>query len=199
MLFTRVRGLLSAGLVAMATTATVVFVPVADAATDGSGGRSLFGLTDVSAERVQVGDLVAAAKFGTSAPIDDPAREQVVLDNVRAQSIQLGIDPEVAVAIFRDQIEANKQVQRGLYELWTAHPELVPAERPDLVKDVRPRLDRITTELLAQIKSTRRARTHPSCPGHLIATEHIVYHTRDLDALHRGALNRALVSVCQTT
>jgi chorismate mutase len=196
-LFRRLRGLLSAGLVAMATAATVAFVPAAGAETADSGGLSLFELTDVSAERVLVGDLVAAAKFGTSAPIDDPPREQVVLDNVRAQSIQLGIDPEVSVAIFRDQIEANKQVQRGLYALWTAHPELAPKERPDLVRDVRPVLDRITTELLAEIKATQRARTHPTCPGHLIATEHIVYHTRDLDRLHRKALNRALFSVCQ--
>jgi chorismate mutase len=178
---------------ALAAIATVLVAPAAHA----DAGRSLFGLTDVSAERAQVGNLVAAAKFGTSAPIDDPVREQVLLDNVREQSIRLGIDPEVSVAIFRDQIEANKIVQRGLYELWTAHPELAPTERPDLVGEVRPILDRITTELLEQIKATQGVRTHPSCAPRLTVTRVVVSHLRDLDALHRTALQRAVASVCR--
>ncbi|MDT7787608.1 MAG: chorismate mutase, partial [Pseudonocardiales bacterium] len=70
-------------------------------------------LTDLAVRRVQVADLVAAAKFGTTSPIDDPAREQVLLDTAAAKSIELGIDPEVSKRIFRDQIEANKVVQRG--------------------------------------------------------------------------------------
>src|SRR5207245_2353416 len=154
--------------------------------------ESLVPLTDTSAERVQVADKVAAAKFGTPAPIDDPAREQVVLNNVRALSVQMGIDPEVSVAIFADQIEANKVVQRGLYALWTEHPELAPTERPDLVKEVRPILDRITTELLQEIKDTLQVRAHPSCDGLLIAARNHVSFARQLDTLHRTALTRAV-------
>jgi len=176
---------------------TILIAPSAQA--EGAGApaqETLRPLTDVSAQRVLVADKVAAAKFGTPAPIDDPAREAVVLNNVRTLSVQMGIDPEVSVAIFADQIEANKVVQRGLYALWTEHPELVPTERPDLVKEVRPILDRITVELLDQIKATPDLRAHPACSGLLTAARQIVSYQRHLDGLHRTALARALPSVC---
>jgi chorismate mutase len=192
--FTRLR--LSVAVLAVA--GSVLAAPAAPAEDGGWPAReSLVPLTDASAERVQVGDLVAAAKFGTPAPIDDPAREQVVLNNARALSVQLGIDPEVSAEIFADQIEANKQVQRGLYALWTAHPELAPTEKPDLVKVVRPILDRITTQLLDQIKATQHERVHPSCFGQLIVARIRVSFARHLDTLHRSALARAVQSVCR--
>ncbi|MFE0028718.1 hypothetical protein ACFWX1_47535, partial [Amycolatopsis sp. NPDC059021] len=40
-------------------------------------------LTDLAVQRILLGDKVAAAKFGTDQPIDDPVREQKVLDSVR--------------------------------------------------------------------------------------------------------------------
>ena len=194
MSFTRFR----LSVVMLAVAGSIVAAPAAHAEDGGWPAReSLVPLTDAAAERVQVADLVAAAKFGTPAPIDDPAREQVVLNTVRTLSVQMGIDPEVSVAIFADQIEANKQVQRGLYVLWTAHPEQAPTERPDLVKVVRPILDRITTQLLEQIKATPHARVHPSCFGQLIVAWVHVSHDRQLDTLHRSALARALASVCR--
>ncbi|MFI6036147.1 chorismate mutase [Streptomyces sp. NPDC051315] len=57
---------------------------------------------------------MAAATWGTDNPIDDPAREQQVLDAVAAQAERAGADPEEVRRIFRDRIEANKIVQRGL-------------------------------------------------------------------------------------
>ncbi|ONI88858.1 hypothetical protein ALI22I_18010 [Saccharothrix sp. ALI-22-I] len=157
---------------------------------------SLVPLTELSAERVLLADKVAAAKYGTPAPIDDPAREQVVLDTVLTLSIEMGIDPSESVAVFRDQIEANKQVQRHLYALWTAHPELAPTERPDLATEVRPQLDRITRQLLEQLKATDHTRARPSCPARLLATRLFVSHTRNLDPPHRAALDRSLTSAC---
>jgi chorismate mutase len=191
----RLRNLLPTGMIVTAAAAAVLVAPSAGAT--GAAPGSFIDMTDTSAERALVGDKVAAAKFGTPAPIDDPAREQVVLDNVRTLSVQMGVDPDRAVVIFRDQIEANKVVQRGLYALWTAHPELAPTERPDLVREVRPILDRITTELLEQIKATQRLQSHPSCDGRRTAAEYVVSSHLDLDALHRTALDRATSSFCQ--
>jgi chorismate mutase len=71
----------------------------------------LLALTDVAAQRVQL----AVAKWGTEAPINDPLREQAVLDAVAAKSTQLGINPVRTRAVFTDQIEANKAVRYGLY------------------------------------------------------------------------------------
>src|SRR5947208_9192944 len=89
-------------------------------------------VASLAAERLATADLVAAAKWGTDSPIDDPAREQVVLDNVAAQAQQLGADPDEIRVIFRDQIEANKTVQRGLFQRWTDHPDEAPTTKPDL-------------------------------------------------------------------
>jgi chorismate mutase len=153
-------------------------------------------LTEVSAERVLVADKVAAAKFGTTLPIDDPAREKQLLDTVARKSTDLGIPPEISVRIFRDQIEANKIVQRGLIARWTAHPDEAPTERPDLQKEVRPILDRITDRLLADLKATQDVRGKPSCRPRLAVSYFKVSKRDHLDSLHTAALARALPSVC---
>ncbi|MFF7387201.1 chorismate mutase [Streptomyces scabiei] len=163
------------------------------------GTRSLTGLTDLFAERLLVADKVAAAKYGTTAPIDDPVREKAILDDVAARAVGLGLDPDEVTAVFRDQIEANKLVQRGLYARWDAHPEERPVERPDLVTEVRPVLDRITTRLLNALQETEGARDGVSCEPRLrVAALRSAYEHR-LDRLHGEGLGRALPSVCADT
>ncbi|MFD6725081.1 chorismate mutase, partial [Streptomyces sp. NPDC060131] len=73
-----------------------------------SAAYGLTPLTDLFAERLLIADKVAAAKYGTDRPIDDPAREQRILDDVAARAVGLGLDPAAVVAVFGDQIEANK-------------------------------------------------------------------------------------------
>ncbi|MGW0499029.1 hypothetical protein ACWD0Z_27490 [Streptomyces sp. NPDC003007] len=87
-------------------------------------------------------------------------------------------------------------MQRGLYARWDAHPGERPTERPDLVKEVRPALDRITTLLLAALRETERARAVPSCGPRLAAAAGWSAHSHRLDALHLRGLGRALPSVC---
>ncbi|WP_329340432.1 chorismate mutase [Streptomyces sp. NBC_01352] len=153
-------------------------------------------LTDLFAERLLLADKVAAAKYGTDKPIDDPAREQQVLDDVAARAVGLGLDPDAVTAVFRDQIEANKLVQRGLYARWDAHPELRPTERPDLVQEVRPALDLITTRVLAALRETESLRASAAClPGLSVAAARSGY-GHELDLLHLAGLGRALPSVC---
>ncbi len=107
-------------------------------------------LADLSAQRLATADLVAAAKYGTDSPIDDPAREKQVLDAVARQARETGGDPEATVRIFRDQIDANKVVQRGLFRRWDADPSQVPKERPDLT-EVREEINRINGGLVRGI------------------------------------------------
>lgn len=156
----------------------------------------LAALADLSGQRVQIADKVAAAKFGTTQPIDDPVREQQILDGVAAKAPGLGLDPAEAVEFFRDQIEANKVVQRGLYELWTAHPEQAPTERPDLPTEVRPVIDRLNAGLLDELAATSDTRARPWCGGGLavaiVATDRRLH----LDRLHERALRRSLDSAC---
>lgn len=160
-----------------------------------STGSAMVALVDVVARRVEIGDTVAAAKWGTTLPIDDPAREKVVLDAASAEAPGVGVDPALAVSVFSDQIAANKVVQYGLFARWTAHPDQAPATRADLTQ-VRPVLDQITHELLVQLQATHAVRVDRGCDRRLRAAQTQVERSHDFDRGHREALDRALVSIC---
>ncbi|MGA5564401.1 chorismate mutase [Streptomyces platensis] len=167
----------------------------APAATAHSPYGQLRSLAVLSAERLATADLVAAAKWGSGGPVDDPAREQEVLRAVAEQARQLGADPAVTVRFFRDQIEANKIVQRGLHRVWEADPGRAPTERPDLGQ-VRKEINRINHELVQALADSPQARSAPYCVPLLAAAGVRVRHERHLDALHTSALARSLRSVC---
>ncbi|MFE0420021.1 chorismate mutase [Streptomyces tendae] len=153
-------------------------------------------LTDLIIERILVSDDVAASKFGTDSPIEDPVREAQVLDSVRKQAEAAGVDADTAVAFFRDQITASKIVQRGLFARWTAHPEEAPTTRPDL-GPIRSKLDQLTTALLAELKDTEQVRDKPvACGVQLTLASVSGAAVEHLDVLHRQALSTATDSVC---
>ncbi|MFC9229158.1 chorismate mutase [Streptomyces decoyicus] len=178
-----------------AATAPSDRAPAPAAATAHSAYGRLGPLAGLSAERLATGDLVAAAKWGTGGPIDDPAREQEVLDAVADQARRLGADPAATVRIFRDQIEASKVVQRGLHRRWHADPAQAPTTRPDL-DEVRKEINRINGELVGAIARSPHARSAPYCAPLLTVAAAQVRHERHLDGLHTVALARSLRSVC---
>jgi chorismate mutase len=181
---------------AMAATMLLTVTACAGETENRSGGESLLGLADLAVQRVQIADDVAAAKWGTNAPIDDPVREQAVLRNAATKSTQLAIDPAMSRQIFTDQIEANKIVQYGLYSYWNSHPDRVPRSRPDLGR-IRPVLDQITGGLLSQLKTTQHIRADRGCATQLAIARQHVKQARALDPLHDNAVGRALESVCR--
>ncbi|GGN59820.1 chorismate mutase [Actinoplanes lobatus] len=154
-------------------------------------------LVSLAAERLLLADRVAAAKFGTDQPIDDPAREQQVLDRAAAMATEAGLDPAETVAFFRAQIEMSKTVQRGLFDRWTRHPERVPAERPDLVTEVRPHLDRITAAFVGRLAATANLRAATRrCRDLLLLAEGEADRRHRLDPLHEKALRGAIAPIC---
>ncbi|MFD7668347.1 chorismate mutase [Streptomyces sp. NPDC059788] len=162
--------------------------------TDGEA-EALRPLAALSARRLATADLVAAAKWGTGSPVDDPVREQQVLDAVARQAAELGTDPRRAARIFRDQIEANKLVQRGLHRRWDAYPAQAPVERPDL-GEVRKEINRVNDALVRAIAASGEARASSRCVPSLAGAAARVRHDRHLDALHTVALARSVRSVC---
>ncbi|MFI7367373.1 chorismate mutase [Streptomyces sp. NPDC050149] len=160
-----------------------------------SGYDRLHRLVDLSARRLATADVVASAKWGTGAPVDDPAREQQVLDTVARLAREEGADPRETVRFFRQQIEANKQVQRAMHQRWNADPAEAPAARPDLTQ-VREEINRINVEMVRAISASASVRTAPSCGGTLTVAEAGVRHRRHLDRLHATALTYALRPVC---
>lgn len=185
--------------VACVLLSTSGLVVAAIPATASAPSSSLMPLTDLAAQRVQIADKVAAAKFGTTQPIDDPVREQQILNDVAAKAARLGLDPGTAVRFFRDQIEANKAVQRGLYARWTEHPEEQPTVRPDLATEVRPVIDRLNAGLLDQFAATQVMRASHRCDLHLAVATKVSDLRRHLDRLHQGALKEAVQSVCDSS
>jgi chorismate mutase len=160
-----------------------------------SAQSAMVTLVEVMARRIEIGDTVAAAKWGTPQPIDDPAREKVVVDTASSRAPGYGVDPAEAVRVFSDQIAASKVVQYGLFSRWTAHPEQAPTDRPDLAR-IRPVLDGITGELLTQLHATEVTRAGRACRYQLLAAEVRIVTTDHLDGLHREALRRASTSIC---
>jgi chorismate mutase len=156
--------------------------------------RPLCHLVEVIDQRLELADAVAAAKWSTHGAIDDPAREQVVLDAAAAGAVRRGLDPAAVRVVFRDQIEASKAVQYGLFSHWSSVPTDAPTQTPDLAA-IRPVLDRITGELLDGLAATRQLRSPNACE--LCAVRRGVEQEHHLDALHRQALGRALRSVCE--
>ncbi|MDS0134971.1 MULTISPECIES: chorismate mutase [unclassified Amycolatopsis] len=156
---------------------------------------SLWRLTDLAAQRVAIADQVAAAKYGTPSPIDDPVREQQIYDSVASRAPGLGLAPADAVRFFRAQIEANKLVQRGLYARWDAHPSEVPSPRPDLSR-IRPVIDGLNTGLLTELAATVPARAARTCPIQQLVTADVVDVFHRFDALHVRALAEATSATC---
>ncbi|WP_017586930.1 chorismate mutase [Nocardiopsis ganjiahuensis] len=152
-------------------------------------------LVGLSAERLETAEAVAAAKWHTGSPVDDPAREEQVLEAAREQAERSATDPEHAAAVVRDQIEAHKTVQHTLHARWTVLPDRAPAEEPDL-SEVRPELDRITSGLVRELAATERGRARADCPARLALSADRDARERGSDAVHTAALTRSLASVC---
>ncbi len=104
-------------------------------------------------QRLLTSKAVAMAKHNSGAPVEDKARERdVVLRAVRLGT-NMGVDPELALKVFRAQIEANKAAQRAYLAKWRGHPPFKTA--PDLSRDVRPLLDSLTPRILRGLKERR--------------------------------------------
>lgn len=183
-------------IIAALTTVALAIAVAPAAAAEAPARPSLEPLTRLSAERVLIADQVAAAKYLTGQPIDDPAREQQVLDGVAAQARALGTDPDEVVAVFRDQIEASKIVQRGLFRIWDRDPSKAPTGSPDL-SVIRVEINRVSGELVQAIADTEAPRTSPRCGGRLLAAYLDTDRTMRLDMLHSIALGRSLPHVCE--
>jgi chorismate mutase len=110
-------------------------------------------LSQLIGARLSIMQEIAKYKWNNNAPIEDPDREQTLLDSVGKQAEAEGLQPQWAQHFFRLQIEAAKLAQYQLFQDWrrTQHPAF--SEAPDLAKVARPRLDALTPRLLKSLKS----------------------------------------------
>lgn len=119
-----------------------------------SDNYTLGPLVVLAAKRLVLGVDVAAAKFMAARQIDDPGREQEILDWAERSLNGAESQYEGAIQFFRDQRLANKVIQRGLHTVWRKQPGLIPVSWLDLAIDVRPQLDVINRHMLLLLMRT---------------------------------------------
>lgn len=115
----------------------------------------------LTAERLALAVPVAQSKWNSGAPIDDPAREAIILQHVVAQAQQYGLSSDLARAYFQAQFSASKMVQQHLHAHWRAAGHAPFDPTPDLARDVRPALDRLTPVLLRALSTLQGVLVEP--------------------------------------
>lgn len=112
--------------------------------------------------RLDVAGTVARSKWNSGAPIDDPARERIILDDVARRARDMGLDEQWTRRFFQDQFDAGKLVQRDLHRQWRQEQRPPFSNPPDLGLEVRPVLDRLTPEILAVLTQLQGRQCDPS-------------------------------------
>lgn len=103
--------------------------------------RAVDEVTDLIARRLELMPAVGAWKRAHDAPVEDTAQEARVLDAVRAQAQELGLDPDGVQSLFRLEIEVAKRIEH----------EARPAPALDLDRELRPALRRLSQRQLAAL------------------------------------------------
>ncbi|MFJ2537374.1 MULTISPECIES: chorismate mutase [unclassified Pseudomonas] len=174
------------------STGLALLAGTSHAATSTPAPESLQPLLLTLNERLNIGDLVALTKWDSGKPIQDSPREAQVIANARTLASERKLDPEDVSQLIAAQMEANKLVQYGLLAQWQAAGAAPNTPRPDLGKQIRPRLDELQTRLLQQYADFAPYRHDSSCPAWLAKARSGLTH----DALHALALTRATGELC---
>ena len=136
----------AAGTVGAATADETAHEGTADDGTDAEAAARLSGLLR---SRLALMDDVARWKWAARKPVSDPAREEQLLMALVQQGQTAGLDAERVTGFFRRQFAASRLRQQQLFEQWQQtdgpHDDR-PA--PDLQQVLRPRITRLSTELL---------------------------------------------------
>jgi cyclohexadienyl dehydratase len=99
-------------------------------------------------QRLALMPAVAAWKWQHHTAVSDPARERIVIRGSAQLAEPLGLDPVPIERLFELQIRLARDVESASEEGWHRHGFTFPAPVPDLARELRPRLDRLTGELL---------------------------------------------------
>jgi chorismate mutase-like protein len=109
------------------------------------GIESLRSLIDA---RLMLAPDVAQYKWNHHLPIEDAAREAQIIAALGHRAGELGVPQPWAEAFFRAQIDASKTAQSELFQGWDVFRHGQFPDAPDLATVTRPKLDRLTDELL---------------------------------------------------
>jgi serine protease Do len=101
-------------------------------------------------QRLAVMKDVASAKWLAKVPVADPEREAEVTAQLVKKGEQLGLKNALVRGFVGAQLGASKQLQESFFEQWRKDSAAVKVSA-DLQKDLRPKIDQITNDLLAAL------------------------------------------------
>jgi chorismate mutase len=78
-------------------------------------------------KRLELAPAIAETRWKTMSRIENSTSEQTGIDAVRARSVKLGLDAELAARFARAQIDAGKIIQTGRHREWAADTRVAPA------------------------------------------------------------------------
>ena len=156
---------------------------------------TLAGLVDAAAQRLQMADDVAAAKWYSGAAIEDPARVQQQLTAVASAAAAADLDPDHVTRIFTDQIDATEAMEHYRFAQWKLDPAIAPAAAPDLAAS-RARLDGLNHVMLTQIGLRWQQLQSPQCAAELDEATREISDRRQFDEFYRQALTAATRDYC---
>ncbi len=174
--------------------ATLIWgMKIANAETD-----PLQSLVQTSARRLQVAHKVALAKWYSGVRVEDPSREEEVIQIAVTDGLATGLESSQVAEFFKAQIEANKLIQYCLLADWRRDGRAPALSTADLVKEIRPELDVIEKRLIEELKQSAAARSTTTCPAQVAKAvgEYLNSRSLKIDSLEGVALDRAMASAC---
>ena len=112
---------------------------------------------DLIAERLRLMPLVAIYKLHEDKPIEDLAREAVVLEDAATMAEKNGFDHERARRFFQVQIEAAKVIQRYTQTALLNRPASEWPPAPSLTEQIRPELNRLSGHIITALSEVKIA------------------------------------------
>ncbi|WP_310619531.1 chorismate mutase [Flexibacterium corallicola] len=102
-------------------------------------------------ERLSYMRDVALYKAQNHLPVENVAREAIVLEKAQEQAQKLGLDPQTTLNFFKAQISAAKAIQYRYRTHWLSSPDTLQKQPRDLDSTVRPALITLGNQILNQI------------------------------------------------
>jgi cyclohexadienyl dehydratase len=159
-------------------------------APDVAVGRVLAAVND----RMALMPGVAAVKWISKAPVDDPAREAEVLEQVAARAIQLGLDVPAIESLFMEQIRLSKELQQRLHDEWLRAGACAPCKSPINITGLRASIDTVNEGLMVALYLAAPVGSDAAMDP-TASTADTLWSTNVPAAADRGALLNALRAV----
>jgi chorismate mutase-like protein len=125
-------------------------LPVGDA-NDGKAGMK--SVCDLLVRRLDYIEEVSKSKWNRGSLVEDPEREQKILQDVASKAKELGLSPQYAQHFFRLQMEASKHVEYGLFAQWREENRGRFNKTFDLNSEIRPHLDSLDDAVIIALKT----------------------------------------------